>query len=138
MAVAVASSAGNGFDAKPLTTAMMGPVARRLDKTPRRQHPKFTPEPGFRGTWLPRLIIGGGLVIVVTVLFLAVRLGNSGEPDAPLDQAVESLFPAVGSLEPRQTQVTIDLEQSWTLESLIIDGVPIEFRDLDLGSCWLL
>lgn len=109
-------------------------MARRLDKEPRKQHPKFTPEPGFRTKWLPRLIIGGGLVAVAIVFTLAFQLGNTGGDDAPLDQAVESVFPTSGALEPRQTQVTIDLDATWQLESLIIEGTPIEFRDIDLGG----
>lgn len=107
---------------------------RRLDKEPRRVHPTFTPEPGFRTKWLPRLIIGGGLVAVAVIFSLVLRLGNTDGANATLDLAVESVFPDVDTLEPRQTQVSLDLDQSWQLEQLVIDGVFIGFEHIDLGG----
>ncbi|NOX29935.1 MAG: hypothetical protein GXP35_07805 [Actinobacteria bacterium] len=109
-------------------------MARRLDREPRKQHPRFTPEPGFRTKWLPRLIIASGLVVVAVLLLTAVRLGDTSDADAPLDQAVDSLFPANNTLEPRQTAVTIDLATGWTLEQLVIDGVGIAEEFIDDGG----
>ncbi len=72
--------------------------------------------------------------MVAVLLLTAVRLGDTSDAGAPLDQAVDNLFPADNTLEPRQTAVTIDLATGWTLEQLVIDGVAIAEEFIDAGG----
>ena len=76
--------------------------------------------------WLPRIIITGGLILAIGAFTLAFRTAQTGEQGEQLDLAVESVFPTQGSLEPRQTPVSIDLATGWTLDQLIIDNVRID------------
>lgn len=106
---------------------------RKLDREPRKQHPRFTPEPGFRSRWLPRIIIGTGLAIVAAVMVVAAGLGNPGDGQA-LDQSLDGILPLQGALEPRQTPISIDLAEGWVLEQLVIEGVPINTEFIDAGG----
>ena len=72
--------------------------------------------------------------MVAILLLAAVRIGDTSDADAPLDQAVDKLFPADNTLEPRQTAVTIDIATGWTLEQLVIQGVVIAEEFIDDGG----
>lgn len=86
--------------------------------------------------WLPRLVITVGSVAAIAAFALAFRLADTApEKGEQLDLSVEAVFPTQGSLEPRQTQVFIDLAPNWALDQLVIEGTRIEDRFInDSGS----
>ncbi len=96
------------------------------------RHPNSEPEPGpgpdpgdFRQVWLPRILISGGLVLATFFGYIGVTSADTAGTGAKLDPAVESVFPLVGALEPRQTPVGIDLIRNWELIGLNAGGVEI-------------
>lgn len=86
------------------------------------------PEPGsgdFRRLWLPRLLISGGLVLAAVFGYLGVTRADTAGGGPELGPEVESVFPLVGALEPRQTPVGIDLTRNWELTGLNVGGIEI-------------
>ncbi len=75
--------------------------------------------------WLPRLLITSGLAFAAFFGYLGVTRADTAGTGPSLDPAVESVFPLVGALEPRQTPVGIDLIRNWELTGLNAGGVDI-------------
>lgn len=100
----------------------------------KKKYPKFEPGEGFRAKWLPRLIITTGVMVAFAAFWLAGSLGGDAETKPQLDLAVDSVFPTDGSIQPRQTTVSIDLATGWTLTQLSIDGVAIPPIDVSTAG----
>lgn len=107
----------------PRTSQTVGVARSKRDD--RKKYPKFEPGDGFREKWLPRIVITTGLCLAAAAFYFAGALGGDPETKPQLDLAVDSVFPTDGSIQPRQTTVTIDLATGWELTQLSINGVAI-------------